>query len=275
MSLLPLDLPPNAVALLGVPSDENSSLLRGPAAAPAVIRSALFDPGVNLSTEGSVDLFRENRFVDLGDITIDPADRAGNVERIVTEVSAVIERGARVLALGGDHAVAYPLVRANAEQRGPVAIVQIDAHPDLYDDFEGNPLSHACPFARIMESKLATRLVQIGIRAATPHQREQAERFGVETVSVEGGVRRADLPAGPVYLSLDLDGLDPAFAPGVSHPEAGGLSTRQVIEIIHALPGPIVGADVVELNPRRDVAGATAIVAAKLAKEVAGRMLEA
>ncbi len=270
-------LGPGVVALLGVPSDENSSFVRGSAAAPAVIRSALFDPEANLGTEDGRSLAGEARFVDAGDMCLPPGTGENGdavFASIVEQTGAVLARGARVLALGGDHSVSFPLVRAHAAHRDPFAIVQIDAHPDLYDDFEGNRFSHASPFARIMEERLATRLVQVGVRAPTPHQREQAERFGVETVEVGAGRPPGkDLPDGPVYLSVDVDGLDPAFAPGAAHLEPGGLSPREVIEIVHELPGELIGADIVELNPRRDINGITALLAAKLVKEIAARLL--
>jgi len=154
-------------------------------------------------------------------------------------------------------------------------ILQLDAHPDLYDELDGNRYSHACPFARIMEDELATRLVQVGIRTMTPHQREQAKRFGVEVVEMRNwhsgmAFRFED----PVYISLDMDCLDPAFAPGVSHHEPGGFSTRDVLEIIQGLRGNIVGADIVEFNPERDPGGVTAMVAAKFLKELLARMLD-
>lgn len=264
-----------SVVLVGVPSDRNSSLLSGPAAAPAVIRSALFDPRSNMAMEDRGNLAREQRFVDAGDVRIPPGQPETAHATIVAEIRAVLARGGRVLALGGDHAISYPLVQAHADKHeAPLAIVQIDAHPDLYEDFEGNRFSHASGFARIMEAGLAERLVQVGIRASTPHQWSQAERFGVETIDLgEGPPDVARLPDSAVYLSLDLDGLDPAFAPGVSHPEPGGLSTREVIRLIQQMPGRLVGADLVELNPRRDVDGATALVAAKLVKEIAARLL--
>jgi agmatinase len=176
--------------------------------------------------------------------------------------------------LGGDHAITAPVVEAMAARHPDLSILHIDAHPDLYADFDGNPSSHASPFARIMERQLARRLVQVGIRTATGHQREQAERFGVETHEMrnwrDDTALRFD---GPVYISLDLDGLDPAFAPGVSHREPGGLSTRQVLTILQRIDAPIVGADIVEYNPRMDVNGVTAIVAAKFMKEIAAQML--
>ena len=125
-----------------------------------------------------------------------------------------------------------------------------------------------------MEERLCGRLVQVGIRTLTPHQREQITRFGVDTIEMQhfaGGARPAI--SGPVYLSIDLDGIDPAFAPGVSHREPGGLSVRDVLSMIHALDGPIVGADVVEFNPAQDLGGVTASVAAKITREIAGGIL--
>jgi len=131
-------------------------------------------------------------------------------------------------------------------------------------------LSHASPFARIMEQRLATRLVQVGIRTSNRHCREQARRFGVETVEMKDFVAgRVPIPDQPLYVSIDLDALDPAFAPGVSHHEPGGLSVRDILSVLHRVPGPIVGADVVEYNPTRDINGMTAVVAAKLVKELA------
>jgi arginase family enzyme len=153
-------------------------------------------------------------------------------------------------------------------------VVQLDAHPDLYDEFEGDRLSNACPFARIMEEGRVRRLVQVGIRTMNGPQRNQAERFGVEVVEMKDWPPQLTPGVeGPVYVSLDLDVFDPAFAPGVSHPEPGGLSTREVIAFLQRLPGPVVGADLVELNPACDPGGGTARVAAKLAKELLARLL--
>src|SRR5690606_28940578 len=115
------------------------------------------------------------------------------------------------------------------------------AHADLYDDFEGNPHSHASPFARIMEHRLAKRLVQVGIRTLNPHQREQAKHFGVEIIEIKDWNDNQTFSfEGPLYISLDMDALDPAFAPGVSHHEPGGFSTRQVLNIIQNLKANIV-----------------------------------
>src|SRR4029077_15900235 len=139
-------------------------------------------------------------------------------------IAHLLTRGERPIALGGDHSVTYPILRAIARATGPVTLLHVDAHPALYDDFEGDRYSHACPFARIMEEELASRLVQVGIRTMTGHQRAQADRFGVEVITMRSwqeGVRPR--LAAPLYISIDLDGLDPAFAPGVSHREPGGL----------------------------------------------------
>ena len=168
----------------------------------------------------------------------------------------------------------YPILRALSRSYPSLTILHIDAHPDLYDEFAGDRFSHACPFARIMEEGLARRLVQVGIRTMNAHQRSQADRFGAEVVDMrawEAGTRAT--VAGEVYLSIDLDGLDPAYAPGVSHREPGGLSVRDVLTLVQDVGGTVVGADVVEYNPRQDLGGVTATVAAKIVKELAGRML--
>jgi len=270
---IPDDLAPDTVAVLGLPTDESSSFLRGPALAPTRIRDVLHDGASNLCSEDGRDLGREPLFRDLGDLDVGRGDATRS--RIEEAITDLLVRGARVLSLGGDHAVTYPIVRAYGAQYEALTILHLDAHPDLYDTFDGSRYSHACPFARIMEEGLAARLVQVGIRAMNPHQRAQAERFGVEVVEMKAW--RPDLRFefdGPVYLSLDLDALDPAFAPGVSHHEPGGFSTREVLGIIQGLDAPLVGADLVEFNPVRDPVGITAMAAAKLLKEIAAKMLE-
>jgi arginase len=265
-------LTPGTIVVLGVPSDENSSSMRGPAQAPALIRQKLHSGEANLCTETGIDLGSDGRWVDLGDL--DLGRGAAAREQIEQAASELVRRGLRIVSLGGDHAVTYPLVRGIGHQYPDLNILHLDAHPDLYDELEGNRYSHACPFARIMEEQLATRLVQVGIRTMNPHQRQQAERFSVEVQDVlhwqPGTVLEFD---GPLYLSLDLDVLDPAFAPGVSHHEPGGLSTREVIDLIQGLEAPLVGADIVEYNPQRDPIGMTAMTAAKLLKEIIARML--
>jgi arginase len=267
------DLRPGTVAILGVPSDENSSFMAGAALAPARIREVLHSGSTNLTTENGLDLDADQRWQDLGDLKLatGPAARA----QIEAFISRLLARDLRVLSLGGDHAITYPIVRAYSKKYRALNILHLDAHPDLYDEFKGNRFSHACPFARIMEEGLVQRLVQVGIRAMNPHQRAQAERFGVEVVRQQDWNLGSSLELqGPHYLSLDIDVLDPAFAPGVSHHEPGGLSTRDLLRFIQSLQIPIVGADIVEYNPKRDLVDMTAMTAAKLLKEVLACMLE-
>lgn len=263
-----MPLPP---CLLGVPYDAGSSFLRGAADAPNLIRAALRSPAGNDWTERMVDLSHPGVFSDAGDLTLPPDASARTM--IESGVTALMQRGVRVIALGGDHSVTYPILRAINVRYPQPTILHIDAHADLYDAFDGDRFSHACPFARIMEEGLASRLVQVGIRTLTGHQREQSVRFGVETIDMRAwsaGIR--PVIDGPVYISMDLDGLDPAFAPGVSHREPGGLTVREVLEMIQGLHSLIVGADVVEFNPHCDPSGLTATVAAKIVKEIAGAM---
>ena len=257
----------DSLALLGIPFDDKSSFLRGAAQAPPLIREALFSDAYNVYTEQGIYVDPE-LLTDFGDISID------SYLQIESEVANILSKGHRLLSWGGDHSITYPLIRAYHARFGKLTIVQIDSHGDLYQDFEGDPYSHACPFARIMEEGLAKRLIQVGVRSLTPHQREQAKRFGVEQIEMKD-YALDKLPAldGPLYLSLDLDGLDPAFAPGVSHQEAGGLSSRQVIDLIQHISIPFVGADIVEYNPSRDHSGITAALAGKLSREILGNML--
>lgn len=263
----------NDVALIGIMSDANSSHRRGAAAAPEFIRRSLHNGSANLCSESGVDLAGNSRFVDVGDRLV--KDDPESFLAIEADVDKITKQGALPLVLGGDHAISYPVLRAVNHVNGPVNILHFDAHPDLYHDYEGNPWSHASPFARIMEQGLASRLVQVGIRTLNNSLRAQVERFGVEVHEM----RSLDIHSigrdfdGPVYISCDIDALDPAFAPGVSHPEPGGLSVRDILTIVQRLPNRIVGADIVEYNPKRDINDMTAMVAAKLLKEIAGRML--
>lgn len=263
------------VTLLGVPWDEKSSFQRGAAGGPAAIRAAFRSGSTNTWNEDVTDVAT---FVDdAGDL------RLGDVpdpQALITSTARDLVAVGRPVFLGGDHAVTWPLVRGVHRQIGRITILHLDAHPDLYDELDGNRDSHACPLARIMEEGLAGRLVQCGIRTANAHQEEQGRRLGVEQVSMRAGLdgmlEAVRSLTSPLYLTLDLDVLDPAFAPGVSHPEPGGLSTREVVSLIQAIPaGALVAADLVELNPANDVRDLTARVAAKLLKEVIGRMVAA
>ena len=264
--------PKARIGVLGIAYDENSSYQRGPADAPPLIRAAFYSDSANLWSENGTDLGAEDLFVDAGDIapSID-RDMFIDIESAITHL---LEHGLRPLSFGGDHAVTYPIVKAMSAHYPRLSILHFDAHPDIYDQFEGSRRSHASPFARIMESGLVERLVQIGIRTMVGHQREQAEKFGVEVVEMKDW--RDDLIFSfdtPLYISFDMDCLDPAFAPGVSHWEPGGFSTRQVLRVIQSLRGPIAGADIVEFNPRVE-ARITAMTAAKVFKEIVAKILE-
>ncbi len=267
-------LAPHAVAVFGVPWDAHSSFLRGPALAPPQIRAALHAGSANMCAENGLDLGGDPRWHDLGDLTLPVGDDTTTLETITAAAQAVLNRGSRTLALGGDHATSLPLLRAYGKAYPGLTVLQIDAHSDLYDELDGDRYSHACPFARALEEGLIGRLVQIGIRTLTPHLRAQSARFGVECIEMRHW--RSDTAlnlSGPLYVTLDLDALDPAFAPGVSHHEPGGFTTRDLLRIIQELPVAPVGADIVELNPVRDPVGITAMLAAKLLKELLARML--
>lgn len=264
--------PAPAPRLVGLPYDASSSHLRGAAEAPPLIRAALRSPHWNSWSEFGRDLDAAGGLEDAGDLRISSAENVRTeIEGGITELLAT---GTRPIALGGDHSVTYPILRAFSRRYPDLTILHIDAHPDLYDEYLGDRFSHACPFARIMEEGLARRLVQVGIRTMNQHQRHQVERFGVKVIDMRSWMSGARPEVdGAVYLSLDLDGVDPAFAPGVSHREPGGLSLRETLTLIQSSGGALVGADLVEYNPGQDVGGLTATAAAKLVKEIAGRML--
>ena len=224
----------------GIPFDANSSYLRGAAGAPPKIREALHCDASNSWTESGRGHGRDGRVRRCGRSEAERFAKAARFAEIESAVGELLEKGERPLSLGGDHSITYPILKAFARHYPELTIVHFDAHPDLYDEFEGSRVSHACPFARIMEERLAKRLVQVGIRTMNGHQREQAARFGVEVVEMRA------LPAydrlkihGPVYISFDMDVLDPAFAPGISHREPGGMTVREAIAHLHAIEGTL------------------------------------
>ena len=202
----------------------------------------------NLCAESGHDIGVDPQFRDLGDLALGAPGEG--LERIESGVGELLNHGARVISLGGDHAITYPILRAYAAHHDDLTVLQLDAHPDLYDEFDGNRLSHACPFARILEEGAIRRLVQVGIRTMNADQRARAERFHVEVIEMrELAERGVPTLEPPFYLSIDLDALDPAFAPGVGHHEPGGMTTRQVIDLVQQLAVAPVGADIVELIP--------------------------
>ncbi|MCG8335217.1 MAG: agmatinase [Proteobacteria bacterium] len=263
---------PGAVAMIGIPSDENSSFMKGCAKAPAKIREIMYNGSSNSYSELGVNIEEENVFCDCGDLKLKKGLKG--FEQIENQMDRYLKKGAHTLSLGGDHAITYPIIKAFSKNYQGMTILQFDAHSDTYDSFEGNRYSHASPFARIMEEKLVTRLIQVGIRTLTDHQKQQNDKFGVEVIEARSFKHTLDLElTGPLYISMDLDVLDPAFAPGVSHHEPGGLNIRDIVNIIHNIQVPIVGADIVEYNPLRDVSDMTAMVATKFIKELSGKMI--
>ena len=260
------------INVVGIPFDKNSSYLRGPALAPKRIREAMFCESSNMWTEDLIDLGEFPGWEVLDDMRLSSQENV--FELIENEIRQLLKRRLRVISLGGDHSITYPIIRAYGEGYQNLNILHLDAHPDLYDEFDGNQYSHACTFARILEENIEIRLVQVGIRTMNGHQYEQAKRFGVEVIEMKDIGKMGQIKFdGPVYLSLDLDCLDPAYAPGVSHHEPGGMSTREVLGIIRNFEGRLVGADIVEYNPERDIHGMTGMVAGKILKEIIGRML--
>ncbi|KAK7349647.1 hypothetical protein VNO77_07170 [Canavalia gladiata] len=276
--------------LLGVPLGHNSSYLEGPAFGPPFIREAIWSASSNSTTEEGKDLADLRVLADVGDIPIQELRDCGiddkRLFQVITDSVKLVmnEKPLCPLILGGDHSITYPVVRAVSEMvGGKVDILHFDAHPDLYHSFEGNPYSHASSFARIMEAGYARRLLQVGIRSITAEGREQAEKFGVEQYEMRtfskdrAYLENLELGKGDgvkgVYISIDVDSLDPAFAPGVSHIESGGLSFRDILNILQKLRGDIVGGDVVEYNIQRDTADdMTAMVTAKFVRELAAKM---
>src|SRR5438105_582477 len=232
------------VRLIGLPTDSHSSFLRGAAAAPPAIRAALHSDHANMATECGLEIGQDLSLEDFGDLPLDETDK--DLGRIANAAREAKADGAIPIFLGGDHMVTFPIVGGLAEEYGAVNILHFDAHPDLYEDFGGDPLSHASPFARIKERGFARRLVQVGIRTLNRECRRQVETYGVEIVEMRAFTPgRVPIPEGPLYISIDMDALDPAFAPGVSHHEPGGLSVRDLISGLPRVETPIVGADVV------------------------------
>lgn len=258
------------VRLVGIPSDGNSSFKRGPALAPPRIRAVLFSGSSNPCAESERDVM--TALDDAGDLVLPAEGGWAEVTAIEQALDRLLADDRPVLALGGDHSISFPILRAVRRRHERLTLLHFDAHPDLYEEFEGSRLSHACPFARVMEERLCDRLVQIGVRTINPHQRGQMERFGVEAVHMDAWDGRLPPLDGPIYVSIDLDVLDPAFAPGVSHHEPGGLTTRDLVASLRQLRG-VIGADLVEYNPLRDVGDLTAAVCAKLVKELADALL--
>jgi len=262
------------VTVIGIPYDANASFLRGPALAPPRIRQMEKDGSANCFSENGMEIIAGKTFTDAGDIVFNDMPPAEAFKLIKKTISHHLDENQPLLSIGGDHSVSWPLIDAFADKYEKLNILHLDAHTDLYENFDDNPYSHASPFARLMESGKINSLTQVGIRTLNTHHRQQVEKYGIRLVEMKNfNVSFLEVLKAPLYISLDMDVLDPAFAPGISHHEPGGLSTRELIHIIQSIPVPVIGADLVEYNPSRDLNNMTAMVGYKLFKELVAKML--
>lgn len=272
------------VAVVGIPFDSGVSFRPGARFGPEAIRSlsVLLRP---YHPDLELDIFRHVAVVDYGDCTVVPGSVEKTHERVAAQLRVVVDAGVTPLVLGGDHSITLAVLRAVAARRGPLALIHCDAHSDTWEDFYGQRYDHGTTFRRAVEEGLLLpeRSVQIGLRGPlfSPEDWKQSQRLGL-TVRPAAEVRAAGIAAtaararqqvgdAPVYLSFDIDVLDPAFAPGTGTPEVGGLTTREAIELLVALCGlDIVAADVVEVSPPYDSAGITALAAANILHTILG-----
>ena len=260
--------------LTGIAYDRNGSFLPGPALAPPFFRKMDLDGSANRYSEEGFLIDAGNSFTDQGDLEINDLEPETAYKAIKAHISSLLQSRNPLLTLGGDHSISYPVIEAHAAVYGPLHVLHLDAHTDLYENFEGNPYSHASPFARLLEKNLLASLTQVGIRTLTPHHQDQIGRYGVEVTEMrqysENWISGLQ---GPLYISLDLDVMDPAYAPGVSHHEPGGLSVRQLLQALQQVRVPVIGADIVEYNPTRDHQLQTAMVGYKCMKELMALMI--
>jgi agmatinase len=276
------DVPRADIAVLGVPFDSGVSYRPGARFGPSQIREAsrLLRP---YNPAQDVEPFSAQQVADAGDVSANPFnidEAVGQIQRAAAELSV---GGTRLVTLGGDHTIALPLIRVAAQNHGPVAVLHFDAHLDTWDTYFGAPITHGTPFRRASEEGLIdlTASTHVGTRGPlySPADLQDDSRLGFAIISSpeieDEGLRRAiermldRLGDRPVYLSVDIDVLDPAHAPGTGTPEAGGLTSRELLTMIRALRGVnLVGADVVEVAPAYDHAQITAIAASHVAYEI-------
>ena len=267
---------------VGVPLDIGTSNRCGARFGPRHIRteSAMIRP-YNMATRAAP--FESLQVADIGDVAINTFDLKKSVTIIERAYESIIADGCRPLTLGGDHTIVLPILRAMRKKYGPVGVVHIDAHADVNDTMFGEKIAHGTPFRRLVEEGLVDgeRVVQIGLRATgyAADDFDWPRRQGFRVVQAEECWHRSLEPlmvevreqmgSGPVYISFDIDGLDPAFAPGTGTPEIGGLTVIQGIEIVRGCRGlDIIGGDMVEISPPFDTSGNTALVGANLLFEM-------
>jgi agmatinase len=275
------------VAILGAPFDGGTTFRAGARYGPAGIREASllmrpYNEALDLSP------FSECQVVDAGDTGPNPVDIAEAHRTIEAGATELLRQGARVLGLGGDHSVSLPLLRAAAGAHGRLSLLQVDAHTDTWDSYFGSKITHGTIFRRAAEEGVINphTSVQIGLRGSLYSRSDYPENTElgftallareVDTVGAEGAVALAlQHLRSPVYITVDIDCLDPAFAPGTGTPEVGGLTSRELLAILRGLAGQIdvVCADVVEVSPPYDSAGITALAGANAAYELIGLLV--
>lgn len=276
------DVPRADIAVVGIPFDSGVSYRPGTRFGPSHVResSRLLRP---YNPAQDVSPFQLAQVVDAGDIPVNPFDLTEAVTEVERAALALGERVQRIVTIGGDHTVALPLLRAVAAKHGPVAVLHFDAHLDTWDTYFGAPITHGTPFRRASEEGLIdlTASCHVGTRGPlySKQDLEDDERLGFSIVSseyieehgVEAAIHRILTRIGdkPLYVSIDIDVLDPAHAPGTGTPEAGGLTSRELLRILRALRDrDIVGADVVEVSPAYDHAQMTGIAASHVVYEL-------
>lgn len=270
------------VAVVGVPFDSGVSYRPGARFGPAAVREAsrLLRP---YHPELDVSPFEEKQVVDAGDIAVNPFNIGEAIETLQQEAEALQADGTRLVTVGGDHTIALPLLRAAAKKHGPVALLHFDAHLDTWDTYFGEPYTHGTPFRRASEEGIldTSALSHVGTRGPLYGKRdlEEDRRLGFGIVTSGDVLRRGvaetvdalrqRIGDRPLYVSVDIDVLDPAHAPGTGTPEAGGMTSRELLEILRGLRDlNLVGADVVELAPAYDHAEITAIAASHVAYDL-------
>jgi len=270
------------VAVLGVPFDTGVSYRPGARFGPAHVRqsSRLLRP-YNPAVE--VEPFGVQQVADAGDLAVNPFDIIEAMAQIESGARALGERAARLMTIGGDHTIALPLLRALADRHGPVAVVHFDAHLDTWDTYFGAAYTHGTPFRRASEEGLLDRsgCLHVGTRGPL-YSTDDLPQDGdlgftvlrsveVDDLGVRGILERLRDRVGgrPVYVSVDIDVLDPAFAPGTGTPEAGGLTSRELLAVLRGMAGlNLVGADVVEVAPAYDHAEITGVAASHVVYEL-------
>ncbi len=262
------------IKLIGIPFDANSSYLRGSELAPSKIRLMDSDGSANRFCEQGVEIVEGENYKDLGDMVFTISNAEWVYKKIKQTIQDELIVSDKIICFGGDHSISFPVIEAFTKKYNKLNVLHLDAHADLYDNYENNPFSHASPFARLMEKGILKSLTQVGVRTLNTHQKEQAKKYNVTIIEMKNfNLDFVKTLKEPLYISLDLDVLDPAFAPGISHHEPGGLSTRALISILQSINVSIVGVDIVELNPKRDINNMTAMVAYKLFKELVSKMI--